>query len=222
MKALKRLTETPARTCSPTTTNAAARSWRVLLTISRTGREEGTPHCLRRGIQRPVHRAQDPVRAHQDDRHRPSSPTCATSSNRARPRSAPPPCSTTPRTTMPTRARPATCCPASTDSRTRWDGSDACSAADHRATRPVPPRRLRHQRPRAGRRRRRRRRARRHMVERVRREERGRHDGRGRPATPPLNHVIIMDEMHRALRASPLMVGRLDLLTRLNRQWGVG
>lgn len=30
------------------------------------------------------------------------------------------------------------------------------------------------------------------------------------------------DEMHRALRASPLMVDRLDLLTRLNRQWGVG
>ena len=27
-EALKRLTETPARTCSPTTTNAAARSWR--------------------------------------------------------------------------------------------------------------------------------------------------------------------------------------------------
>lgn len=36
------------------------------------------------------------------------------------------------------------------------------------------------------------------------------------------NHVIIMDEMHRALRASPLMVDKLDLLTRLNRQWGVG
>ena len=39
---------------------------------------------------------------------------------------------------------------------------------------------------------------------------------------PRRNHVIIMDEMHRALRASPLMVDRLDLLTRLNRQWGVG
>ena len=37
---------------------------------------------------------------------------------------------------------------------------------------------------------------------------------------PRRNHVIIMDEMHRALRASPLMVDRLDLLTRLNRQWG--
>jgi hypothetical protein len=31
-----------------------------------------------------------------------------------------------------------------------------------------------------------------------------------------------MDEMHRALRASPVMVNQLDLLTRLNRQWGVG
>ena len=30
---------------------------------------------------------------------------------------------------------------------------------------------------------------------------------------PRRNHVIIMDEMHRALRASPLMVDRLDLLT---------
>lgn len=39
---------------------------------------------------------------------------------------------------------------------------------------------------------------------------------------PRRNNVIIMDEMHRALRASPLMVDRLDLLTRLNRQWGVG
>lgn len=39
---------------------------------------------------------------------------------------------------------------------------------------------------------------------------------------PRRNHVIIMDEMHRALRASPLMVEKLDLLTRLNRQWGVG
>lgn len=39
---------------------------------------------------------------------------------------------------------------------------------------------------------------------------------------PDRNHVIIMDEMHRALRASPLMVDNLDLLTRLNRQWGVG
>lgn len=39
---------------------------------------------------------------------------------------------------------------------------------------------------------------------------------------PRRNHVIILDEMHRALRASPLMVDRLDLLTRLNRQWGVG
>lgn len=38
---------------------------------------------------------------------------------------------------------------------------------------------------------------------------------------PRRNHVIIMDEMHRALRASPLMVEKLDLLTRLNRQWGV-
>lgn len=40
--------------------------------------------------------------------------------------------------------------------------------------------------------------------------------------SPRRNNVIIMDEMHRALRASPLMVDRLDLLTRLNRQWGVG
>ncbi|RBP97971.1 ATPase [Bifidobacterium aemilianum] len=39
---------------------------------------------------------------------------------------------------------------------------------------------------------------------------------------PARNHVIIMDELHRALRASPLMVDRLDLVTRLNRQWGVG
>ena len=39
---------------------------------------------------------------------------------------------------------------------------------------------------------------------------------------PRRNNVIILDEMHRALRASPLMVDRLDLLTRLNRQWGVG
>lgn len=39
---------------------------------------------------------------------------------------------------------------------------------------------------------------------------------------PARNHVIILDEMHRALRASPLMVDNLDLLTRLNRQWGVG
>ncbi len=39
---------------------------------------------------------------------------------------------------------------------------------------------------------------------------------------PARNHVIIMDEMHRALRASPMMVDSLDLLTRLNRQWGVG
>lgn len=39
---------------------------------------------------------------------------------------------------------------------------------------------------------------------------------------PARNHVIILDEMHRALRASPLMVDSLDLLTRLNRQWGVG
>ncbi|MCI1644381.1 MAG: ATPase [Bifidobacterium crudilactis] len=39
---------------------------------------------------------------------------------------------------------------------------------------------------------------------------------------PRRNHVIIMDEMHRALRASPVMVNQLDLLTRLNRQWGVG
>ena len=31
-----------------------------------------------------------------------------------------------------------------------------------------------------------------------------------------------MDEMHRALRACPLMVEKLDLLTSLNRQWGVG
>lgn len=70
-------------------------------------------------------------------------------------------------------------------------------------------------------RRRRRRRARRHMVERVRREERG--DMMAEAGLQPRrNHVIIMDEMHRALRASPLMVDRLDLLTRLNRQWGVG
>lgn len=40
--------------------------------------------------------------------------------------------------------------------------------------------------------------------------------------SPRRNHVIVLDEMHRALRASPLMVDRLDLLTRLNRQWGVG
>lgn len=39
---------------------------------------------------------------------------------------------------------------------------------------------------------------------------------------PRRNHVIIMDEVHRALRSSPLMVERLDLLTRLNRQWGFG
>jgi hypothetical protein len=39
---------------------------------------------------------------------------------------------------------------------------------------------------------------------------------------PRRNHVIVMDEMHRALRSSPLMVERLDLLTRLNRQWGFG
>lgn len=39
---------------------------------------------------------------------------------------------------------------------------------------------------------------------------------------PRRNNVIIMDEMHRALQASPLMVDKLDLLTRLNRQWGVG
>lgn len=39
---------------------------------------------------------------------------------------------------------------------------------------------------------------------------------------PRRNHLIILDEMHRALRASPLMVDNLDLLTRLNRQWGVG
>jgi hypothetical protein len=39
---------------------------------------------------------------------------------------------------------------------------------------------------------------------------------------PARSHVIIMDEMHRALRSSPLMVEKLDLLTRLNRQWGFG
>lgn len=35
-------------------------------------------------------------------------------------------------------------------------------------------------------------------------------------------HLIILDEMHRAMRSSPLMVEQFDLLTRLNRQWGVG
>lgn len=35
-------------------------------------------------------------------------------------------------------------------------------------------------------------------------------------------HVMILDEMHRALRSSPLMVDKFDLLTRLNRQWGFG
>lgn len=35
-------------------------------------------------------------------------------------------------------------------------------------------------------------------------------------------HVMILDEMHRALKASPMMVDKFDLLTRLNRQWGFG
>ena len=39
---------------------------------------------------------------------------------------------------------------------------------------------------------------------------------------PRRNHVIILDELHRALRSSPLMVEKLDMLTRLNRQWGFG
>lgn len=39
---------------------------------------------------------------------------------------------------------------------------------------------------------------------------------------PKRVHVMVLDEMHRALRSSPLMVDKFDLLTRLNRQWGFG
>lgn len=36
------------------------------------------------------------------------------------------------------------------------------------------------------------------------------------------HHFLVMDELWRALRAGPQMVDRIDGLTRLNRQWGVG
>ena len=92
----------------------------VLLTISRTGREEGRrtvsdveSNVLSTALKILYERTKDD----------PAPPVIPDLRDLARP------CSTTPRTTMPTRARPATCCPASTDSRTRWDGSDACSAS---------------------------------------------------------------------------------------------
>lgn len=112
----------------------------------------GTPHRLRRGIQRPVHRAQDPVRAHQGRsgaaRHprpaRPRQTGHARDPRRRRVRR--------PRERRGLRAldpRPAVQPP-----RTREpDGTVRTPVlrADHRTARPVPPRRLRHQRPRAGR-----------------------------------------------------------------------
>lgn len=39
---------------------------------------------------------------------------------------------------------------------------------------------------------------------------------------PPRNYLVVMDELHRALRSGPGMVERIDSLTRLNRNEGVG
>ncbi|MES2171704.1 MAG: ATP/GTP-binding protein [Actinomycetota bacterium] len=39
---------------------------------------------------------------------------------------------------------------------------------------------------------------------------------------PRRNYLVIIDELHRALRVGRGLVDRFDLLTRLNRAWGVG